>query len=198
MNANRRNQSSATLTVAVQTIKDSVSALDVADALGWDIDRYGRCPCPFHNGKDRNMKLFEKNRGYSCFVCHASGDVISLVRNYYHDMSFKQVISWFNNTFNLGIDIDSPLSAEAVKQVKMAQRKRAMDREFAEWKDQMMFNMALTADDIVRRLEDVRDEKRPRTYGDWDYDFCCAVKLLPEARKFSEDIMMECIKDRKK
>lgn len=197
MNVNRRNQSSAILTVAAQTIKDSVSALDVGQALGWDIDRHGRCPCPFHNGKDRNMKLFEKNRGYSCFVCHASGDVISLVRNYYHDMSFKQVISWFNGTFHLGIDIDSPMNPEAVKQAEIAREKRAAQREFEEWKTRMMFDLYLAAEQIVSELENVRDRNVPKTpYESWNHEFCVTIDLLPEARRFSESTMMDCIKER--
>ena len=60
----------------------------------------------------------------------------------------------------------------------------------------MRFDLALAADMIVERLEDIRDEKRPRTYGDWDEDFCNAVVLLPEARQFAEDCMMNCMNEK--
>ena len=183
------------LTLAAQTIKDSVSALDVGHAIGLEIRR-GRCKCPIHNGGDFNCVLYQGNRGFYCHTCKAGGDVLSLVRQYYH-MSFPDSVRWFNATFNLGMDIDSPMSKEAVKQAENAQRKRACEREFAAWKERMRFDLALTADDIVRRLENIRDEKRPRTYGEWDEDFCRAVELLPEARRFADDCMMNCMEVKK-
>ncbi len=179
------------LTLAAQTIKDSISALDVGKAIGLEIRR-GRCKCPIHNGRDFNCVLYAGNRGWYCHVCKAGGDVLSFAKQYYN-MSFSDCVRWFNDTFRMGMNIDSPMSQDAVKQAENAQRKRARERELAEWKERMRFDLALTAEDIVRRLEEIRDEKRPRTYGDWDEDFCNAVVLLPEARQFAEDCMMNCI-----
>ena len=179
------------LSLAAQTIKDSVSALDVGQVLGLNIDKHGRCSCPFHNGKDRNMKLFPGNRGYSCFVCHASGDVISFIQQYY-SMSFKDCISWFSATFHLDLGLDSPIDSAKEEAAKKALLMRKRRIEFEEWKKRMRFDLALTADEIVRQLEDERDMKRPKTYGEWDPDFCAAVVALPEARQFYEDMMMEC------
>lgn len=182
------------LTLAAQTIKDTVSALDVGTAMGFEIRR-GRCRCPIHNGGDFNCVLYRGNRGFYCHTCKAGGDIFSLVQRYYN-MSFPDCVRWFNDTFHLGMDIDSPMSPEAVKHAENAQRKRVREREFAEWKERMRFDLALTAEDIVRKLENVRDEKRPRTYGEWDDDFCRAVELLPEARQFAEDCMMNSMKEK--
>lgn len=176
--------------LAADTIKSSVSALDVASVLGWEV-RGGRCKCPIHNGGDYNCVLYKGNRGFHCFSCGASGDVISLVQQYYK-YSFKDCIAWFNDTFHLGLDIDSPLTKEQQREAKIALQRRKNAIEFQQWKERMQFDLTLLADDIVRRLEDVRDDKRPRTYGDWDKDFCEAVKLLPEARRFADDCMMNC------
>lgn len=177
------------------TIKQSVSALDVGQALGWDI-RHGRCKCPLHNGDGYNMKLYSGNRGYMCWVCKSAGDVISLVRNYYSDMSYKQCLQWFSDTFHLGLDLQSSISPEEKRRAEIAlkMRKRAIEHE--EWMKRMLFNLALIAEDIVRRLENVRDEKRPRTYGEWDEEFCTAVGLLPDARLFADDCMMDCMEVR--
>ena len=92
------------LTLAAQTIKDSVSALDTGQAMGLEIRR-GRCKCPFHNGKDFNCVLYRGNRGWFCHVCKAGGDVISFAQQYY-SMSFKDSIAWFNDTFHLGLDLE--------------------------------------------------------------------------------------------
>lgn len=150
------------LTLAVQTIKDSVSALDVGQAIGLNIDRHGRCSCPFHNGHDRNLKLFPGDRGYSCFVCHDSGDVIKFVRQYYN-MQFKDAVRWFNSMFNLGMDIDSPIDPEAEKRALLAQKRRVREREDLEWKERARFEMYLLASDMVSGLEEQRDLNVPKS-----------------------------------
>ena len=111
-------------------------------------------------------------------------------------MQFPNAVRWFNDTFNLGMDIDSPADRKAVKQAENAQRKRARERELREWTERMQFNLALTADMIVQRMEEVRDTRRPRTYSEqWDEEFCAAVESLPEARRFADDCMMYCMKE---
>ena len=182
--------------LAVQTIKDSVSMLDVGQAIGLNIDRHGRCSCPFHNGKDRNMKLFPGDRGYSCFVCHAGGDVLSFVRRYYK-MSFKDSLAWFDSTFRLGLELDRDIDPKKEEAAKKALQRRKNAIALQAWKERMEFDMALTAGDIVRRLEEVRDERRPRRFSEeWDPGFCNAVVTLPEAREFADECMMNCTKEK--
>ena len=182
------------LTLAVQTIKDNVSAIDVGHALGLNVDSHGRCSCPFHNGKDRNMKLFPGNRGFSCFVCHESGDVIKLAQRYY-SLGFKECIEWFNDTFHLGLDLDGTMDKDTARQAEMAQRMRKNAIEQREWKEKMEFDLALTADMIVERMEDMRDRNVPKTKDErWNDAFCGAVRMISEAKEFAEDCMMECVK----
>lgn len=177
--------------IAAQTIKDTVSALDVGHALGWDI-RHGRCKCPLHNGDGYNMKLYPGDRGYMCWVCKSAGDVISLVRNYYSDMSYKQCLQWFNDTFQLGLNLETKVSPSEQRKAEIALKMRKNAIEHDAWVKRMSFNLSLTVSDIVRRLEDIRDEKRPRTYGEWDEDFCKAIELLPEARALEEECIINC------
>ena len=86
-----------------ETIRNSVSAEDVAKALGIEVDRHGRCRCPFHHGQDMNMKLYPGNRGYYCFVCHKSGDCISLVQGVVPESSYTDAMWWVNDQFRLGL-----------------------------------------------------------------------------------------------
>lgn len=181
------------LAIAVQTIKDSVSALDAAGAMGLDVDRHGRCPCPFHNGKDRNMKLYPGDRGFNCFVCHESGDVIKLARQYY-GTSFPDTVRWFNDTFHLGMDIDSPANAEVVKQAENAAKRRQAERYRKEKEARDRFDRMLDAEDMVRMLEDVRDRSVPRSPNEkWNDAFCTAIEKLPEARRYALECSMDCI-----
>ena len=87
-------------------IRESVSAIDTAEALGLEPDRQGRCACPFHNGHDRNLRLYPGNRGFYCFVCHEWGDSIKLARKLLPDFSFNETVQWFNTRFGLGLPID--------------------------------------------------------------------------------------------
>ena len=182
------------LTIAAQTIKDTISAQDVGHAIGLEI-RNGRCKCPIHNGGNFNCVLYPGSRGYYCHVCKSGGDVLSFVQRYYN-MSFKDSISWFNDTFHMGLDISGNISPQKQREAEIAIQRRKNAIEFQAWKERMQFDLALAADRIVERLENIRDEKRPRTYGDWDDEFCEAVVLLPEARRFAEDCIMNCMKER--
>ena len=83
-------------------IRNAVSAIDVGKALGLNVDMHGRCSCPFHSGKDRNMKLYDGNRGYYCFVCHKGGDCISLVQGVVPDIGYVDAMWWVNDQFGLG------------------------------------------------------------------------------------------------
>lgn len=85
-----------------EAIRNSVSAIEVGRALGLNVDRHGRCSCPFHQGQDRNMKLYEDNRGYYCFVCHKGGDCISLVTGVVPDCNYVDAMWWINDQFKLG------------------------------------------------------------------------------------------------
>lgn len=184
-------------TIIVDTIKSSVSALDVADALGWEV-KHGRCKCPIHNGDGLNCRLYPGDRGYMCWVCKSAGDVISLVRNYYHDMSFKQAVTWFNSTFNLGLDLDRKMDPAEARRAEMALQRRKREQEFREWKSRMKFDLALTADQIVRLLEDQRDRNVPKTANEtWNPKFCEAVRMLPAVRRYAEELMFNCIEVRK-
>lgn len=87
-------------------VRNSVSAIDVAKALGLNVDRHGRCSCPFHHGSDRNMKVWDGNRGFYCFVCHAGGDCIKLVQGVVPDIGYVDAMWWVNDQFGLGFRRD--------------------------------------------------------------------------------------------
>ena len=90
-----------------EAIRKSVSALEVAKALGLNVDRHGRCSCPFHHGADRNMKVWDGNRGFYCFVCHESGDCIHLVQGVVPDIKYVDAMWWVNDNFGLGFRRDT-------------------------------------------------------------------------------------------
>lgn len=164
------------LTIAAQTIKDTISAQDVGAALGLEM-RHGRCRCPFHGGNDFNCVLYKGDRGFYCHVCKYGGDVVSFVREYY-DMSFKDAISWFNDTFNLGMDIDSPMSPDALREAKEAQRKRMAKNTVTSGVKELRSNRENIAMDIKLRLEKMADRYAPKDPdSDFDNRFLEAVRM---------------------
>lgn len=184
------------LTIAAQAIKSSVSALDAGESMGLEIRR-GRCRCPFHGGTDFNCVLYRGDRGYYCHVCKAGGDVIQFVREYYK-MSFTDAVRWLNDTFRLGMDIDSPMDQDAVKQAENARKTRVEEKERQEWKERTQFELSLAADRILEMLEEQRDRNTPKTPGEaWNPQFCEAVRWIPAARRFAEKCMMKCMKEKK-
>ena len=181
------------LTLAAQTIKSQISAIEVGNALGLEI-RHGRCQCPIHGGKDYNCVLYKGNRGYYCHVCKAGGDVVSFVQRYY-DTSFKDAVAWFNDTFRMGLDLDKPLRLEERKAAENARKMRMEAIEFREFRERVAFDLALVADRIVELMEEQRDRNVPKTADeDWNPDFCWAVRMLPAARRFAEDCWYDCVK----
>ena len=179
------------LTAAAQTIKDTVSAQDVGQALGLEMRR-GRCKCPIHGGQDYNCVLYSGNRGYYCHVCKAGGDVISFVREYY-SMSFKDSVSWINDTFRLNLDIQGRMTQEERRRAENAQRMRKNAIEHRQWKDRMEYGMALTASELLEKAEEIRDDHAPKTPDEkWDKEFCEAVRIIPAARDFAEDCWYGC------
>lgn len=84
-------------------VRGAVETRAVALELGLEVDRNGRCKCPFHHGVDNNMKIYPGTNGYYCFVCHKGGDCISLVTGVVPDCSYVDAMWWINDTFGLGL-----------------------------------------------------------------------------------------------
>jgi len=110
-----------------RAIRNTVSAIEVARALGLNVDRHGRCPCPFHHGQDFNLKLYEGNRGFYCFVCHESGDCIHLVQGVVPECSYLDAMWWVNDQFGLGFrqEKERPSIYQRERAGKIRQRKMA-------------------------------------------------------------------------
>ena len=81
---------------------------------------------------------------------------------------------------------------EENERVLRAVEHRRTQEEFRKWKEKMGFDLYLTSIDILKRLEKIRDDNMPGPDDDWNDEFCMAIELIPEARRFYEDMAMEC------
>ena len=78
------------------------------------------------------------------------------------------------------------------ERVLRAVEHRRTQEEFRKWKGKMGFDLYLTSIDILKRLEKIRDDNMPGPDDDWNDEFCMAIELIPEARRFYEDMAIEC------
>lgn len=88
--------------------------------------RNHRCPCPLHCGTDYNFAY--TNNGYKCYVCGASGDVITFVKDILRMSTRVDAIKRINTDLHLNLPL-----ATAVNQAQLAEidkrRRSAMYRE---------------------------------------------------------------------
>lgn len=94
---------------AVEIIKNSLSMQDVSEWYGYIPNHAGFIHCPFHDEKTASMKIYSGDRGYYCYGCGESGDVISFVQHLF-DLSFKDTLRKIDEDFNLKIFDDKTLS----------------------------------------------------------------------------------------
>ena len=65
---------------------------------------------------------------------------------------------------------------------------RANDDEY----DRLLFRQWELANSIVKRLEEIREANEPKLPDDnWNDEFCNAISLLPEARRFEKECWYE-------
>lgn len=78
------------------------------------------------------------------------------------------------------------------ERVLRAVEHRRTQEEFRKWKEKMGFDLYLTSIDILKRLEQIRDDNMPGPDDEWSEEFRTAIELIPEARRFYEDMAMVC------
>lgn len=130
-----KRERKATAEEVAETIHASVTIQDALSLYcpGTEV-KHRRCPCPIHNGKDYNFSFTE--RGYKCFVCGASGDVISLVKEVCELSTRGEAMQKICDDFRLPVDFHAEISPEVSAKVNQireeAERKR---REKEEWEE---------------------------------------------------------------
>lgn len=121
--------------------------------------RNHRMPCPIHNGKDYNFSFTPQ--GYKCFVCGASGDVVSFVKEVCELSTRQDAMRRINQDLRLGLPIDGEVnatfSAQAAKRREEAEKKKA---EIEAWwiEYYRLLDEWIRLDDIKRNASSLSDE----------------------------------------
>ena len=177
----------------IQTIKQSVTATQAAQALGIKVDRNGRCCCLWHEDKHPSMKLYEGDRGCYCFSCHQSGSVIDMVQQA-NSCSFWQAVEWLNSAFHLGLPLDRPLDKNAAEAARMAKERKRTEREQKHAIERMEFDLYVLCGWLLDSLEADKERYRPRRENEeWDERFVNAVRMIPEVEAVAEELALRVI-----
>ena len=90
----------------INTIRSKV---DIVDIIGERIPLTAKGKnffgvCPFHNDTNPSMSVSREKQIYTCFSCHATGNVFQFLMSYEH-MEFKEVLKYLGD--RVGIDTKS-------------------------------------------------------------------------------------------
>lgn len=83
-------------------IKNLITMDDIAIKYGFKPNRSGFINCPFHNENTPSLKMYKGNKGFSCFGCGESGDIIQFVMKYF-EINFMQALVKIDTDFHLGL-----------------------------------------------------------------------------------------------
>ena len=87
---------------AARQITSTLKMRDVAEFYGFKVNKSGFMWCPFHKEKTASLKIYDGDRGFSCFGCNTYGSVIDFVMKLF-EMDFSQAIRKIDYDFNLGL-----------------------------------------------------------------------------------------------
>ena len=85
------------------------SKVDIVDVIGERIPLVARGKnffgvCPFHDDSNPSMCVSREKQIYTCFSCHATGNVYTFLMNYEH-IDFKEALKYLGD--KVGIDTGS-------------------------------------------------------------------------------------------
>ena len=116
-------------------IRDAVPMVHAIDYYYPELTpRHGRIPCPLHGGKDYNFSLH--GSVYKCFVCGATGDVITFVKETQGCSTRVDAMKRINADFMLHLPIDANVTAEFSKEMarRRAEREKK-EKAHEEWEE---------------------------------------------------------------
>lgn len=130
-----------------QTIQQTVSAREVAEHYGINVNPRGWALCPFHN--ERTPSLHFRGARYYCFGCGASGDATDLVRELF-GMTYAEAARRISDDFNLGLDFGTPATPEQREKAKQAAAEREAVKKLKAQFDQWRIDTMDKLDELIR------------------------------------------------
>ncbi|MCI8284614.1 MAG: DNA primase [Firmicutes bacterium] len=112
-------------------IKQLMTARQIAEGYGLDINKNGMACCPFHDDKHPSMKIED---GFYCFACGAKGDAIGYVAKLYGLSQYEAACKIIED-FNLPIGVRRSYSSYDKKHKHADEKTKIINiqRRFEKW-----------------------------------------------------------------
>ena len=112
--------------------REQVSALEVAQRYGVQIDRHGRARCPFHS--DRHPSMTFKGSRYRCWSCGTSGDCVDLARGLYGG-TYWEALQRINEDFGLNLPLGGGKpTPQQQAEARERQRTKELHQRYETWR----------------------------------------------------------------
>lgn len=185
---------------ALNIIKSRVSTLQLGQDIGLKPDAHGFCRCPYHDDHHASLKLYPSDKGFYCFSCHQSGDVISLAQHEWCT-DFMTTLQRLDDMYHLGLDLNGKKSTDqerlaALQKQKEEERERKAQKALAA----LTLLCYWTANDLYEDLLERVAQNAPGPFDDWPDDFCQDLDNISRAglqMEFWNDEMMVRMMNRK-
>lgn len=183
-----------TIRESAQTIRDIVSAEEIAVRYGYQPNRGGYIHCPFHSEKTASLKLHKS--GWYCYGCGKGGSVIDFVM-LHERYTFAQAVKAIDESMHLGLlDVKSVSLTES-----MRRDKRQADFDKVKEQFKRAINAAIRVDEgrLMSHWGIYQDAcstpARERTGAQWDAmhnerEWCLYYEdIIAELRKQYEEVI---------
>lgn len=146
-------------------IRDHVSALRVAQDYGLNPGRDGRCKCAFCDGERKDtLKLFDGDRGFYCYRCHAAGDVISLLQRL-TGCGFTDAVRTLNDQYRIGLPLRGG-NTDAMRMARAEATRRQREAEEKQERERRLLWTLWDVSDAVWCIEQVKRNEGPAEPGE--------------------------------
>ena len=174
-------------------IKERISTREVFEHYGIRINNRGYCKCPFHSGGNErtgSMVVYPAQRGYHCFACGETGDIIDFVCKMFN-LTFRDACRKLNEDFCMGLDFDGEITPEKKKEISREAYLRRKQRQAFENERKRIFTAYYSAldrytyyDRIIAEREVCGFNTENKVFNDDEY--ITAIKNIATA-KYSLD-----------
>ena len=153
-------------------VKERSDILDVARAIGLNLNRYNKCLCPFHNEKTPSFSICSQRQLFKCFAGGESGDSIALVSKHKGLNNYESVL-YINKLLNLGIEVKEDKSKvtnnkakdNKISRIENYNNSKVIIEAFEKWENDTF----LLLSDYRRYLSEKDDEETAEMLNIIDY-----------------------------
>ena len=169
-----------------QEIKERLTTKEVISFYGVDINSRGFAKCPFHMEKTASFKIYNGSKGYFCFGCRKSGDVITFVRDYF-GISFVEAINKLNDDFSLGFPLGEKISKGRKRDIaKQAFNRRKVIKDREKERERLDAEYWRLFDEVFRLNCQLEKYKPKMEDEDWHPKYIEAVQNINHMRYLLE------------